>query len=97
MVVTWWIVAFLRSDIHMYSFFVGTLCTLMNGMIIDIDVTNDVCIESHSYKHDIFYIYIKILEVNLFAFANANKLTSRIFVYKSSPLSTLPLVIPEYI
>ena len=30
--------------------------------------------------------------------ANAtNKLTSRIFVYKSSPLSTLPLVIPEYI
>ena len=43
------------------------------------------------------YIYTKILEVNLFAFANANKLTSRIFVYKSSPLSTLPLVIPEYI
>ena len=28
---------------------------------------------------------------------NANKLTSRIFVHKSSPLSTLPLVIPEYI
>ena len=28
---------------------------------------------------------------------HANKLTSRIFVYKSSPLSTLPLVIPEYI
>ena len=26
-------------------------------------------------------LYTKILEVNLFAFANANKLTSRIFVY----------------
>ena len=41
--------------------------------------------------------YTKILEVNLFAFANANKLASRIFVYKSSPTSTLRLVIPEYI
>ena len=29
--------------------------------------------------------------------ANANKLTSIIFVYKSSPSSTLPLVIPDYI
>ena len=28
-------------------------------------------------------LYIKILEVNLFAFANANKLTSRIFVIVS--------------
>ena len=28
---------------------------------------------------------------------NANKLISRIFVYESSPSSTLPLVIPEYI
>ena len=28
---------------------------------------------------------------------NANKLPSRIFVHKSSPLSTLPLMIPEYI
>ena len=53
----------------------------------------------------------EILEVNLFAFAyrlfhgensswnslqaNANKLTSRISVYKSSPSSTVPLVIPE--
>ena len=33
--------------------------------------------------------YTKILEVNLFAFAYR--------LYKNSPLSTLPLVIPEYI
>ena len=37
-------------------------------------------------------ICTKILEINLFAFAKANKLTSNIFVYKNSPL-----VIPEYI
>ena len=30
-------------------------------------------------------------------YANANKLTSRIFVHKSSSSSTLPLVIAEYI
>ena len=50
------------------------------------------------FKKLILYLYYadtdtKILEVNLFA--NANKLTSRIFVYKRSPSSTLPLVIPE--
>ena len=56
----------------------------------------------------LIYIYfdihkLKVLEFNLLylptdsLYSNANKLTSRTFVYKSSPSSTLSLVIPEYI
>ena len=67
------------------------------------------CLNTFFLKFNLFiylfiYYYIKNLEVNLFAFANANannananKSASRIFVYKSSPSSTLPFVIPEYI
>ena len=64
-----------------------------------LDVNGDISMVSSVYIH----FYTKILEVSLFAFAyrlfheDEEKLTSRIFVYKSSPLSTLPLVIPEYI
>ena len=46
-----------------------------------------------SYCAKIHKLIYPQLEVNLFA----NKLTYRVFVYKSSPSSTLPLVIPEQI
>ena len=49
------------------------------------------------------YIYTKILEVNLFAFAyrlfheDFSSIDGTFFVYKSSPSSTLPLVTLENI
>ena len=62
---------------------------------------DDVSFEASVLVKNLFPIYTEILEVNIFAFAYRlfHKDFSPIYetpsVYKNSPSSTLPLVIPE--